>query len=64
MAGRATLVISHNLMTARAPTTILVLDEGAVVEHGTHGELLALGGRYASLAAVRASGSSQADPAL
>jgi len=49
MAGRATIVISHNLMTVREATEILVLDRGRVVERGAHTELLAKGGAYARM---------------
>jgi ATP-binding cassette, subfamily B, bacterial len=49
MAGRSTIVITHNLMTVRDASTILVLDSGRVVERGTHPELLRRGGAYARL---------------
>ncbi len=49
MEGRATVVISHNLLTVRDADLIVVLDEGQVVERGAHDELLAAGGAYAAL---------------
>ncbi len=48
-ADRTVLVIAHRLHTIAGADTILVLDAGAVVEAGTHDELLALDGRYRSL---------------
>ncbi|NKY99201.1 ABC transporter ATP-binding protein [Nocardiopsis alborubida] len=47
--GRTVLVIAHRLSTVAGADLIAVMDEGRVVERGTHGELLARGGRYADL---------------
>ncbi|HET9736950.1 MAG TPA: ABC transporter ATP-binding protein [Solirubrobacteraceae bacterium] len=49
--GRTTVVIAHRLSTVRQADQIAVLDGGAVIERGTHDELLAAGGRYAELVA-------------
>ena len=47
--GRTSFVIAHRLSTIRSADQILVLEGGEIVERGTHGELLALNGRYRQL---------------
>ena len=53
MRGRTTVVIAHRLSTIREADNILVLDEGRVVEQGTHRQLLDLGGLYAQLVSAQ-----------
>ncbi len=49
MKRRTTLLVSHRVSTVRMADLILVIDEGQIVERGTHDSLVALGGRYAEL---------------
>ena len=53
MEGRTTIVIAHRLSTIIHADVICVVDDGRIVEQGTHGELLALGGHYAKLHAIQ-----------
>ncbi|WP_330300037.1 ABC transporter ATP-binding protein [Streptomyces sp. NBC_00503] len=49
LAGRTAVVIAHRLSTVQAADLILVVEDGRIVERGTHTELLAVGGRYEEL---------------
>jgi subfamily B ATP-binding cassette protein MsbA len=53
MAGRTTLVIAHRLSTIEKADVILVMDQGRIVERGSHNELLAINGYYARLHAMQ-----------
>jgi subfamily B ATP-binding cassette protein MsbA len=69
MQGRTTLVIAHRLSTIKHANMICVIDEGRVVERGSHDELVAMGGLYAELSrsqfiAEPAPEPAEADPAI
>ncbi|GAB3860370.1 ABC transporter ATP-binding protein [Nocardioides maradonensis] len=49
LTGRTALVIAHRLSTVRAADVILVVEDGRIVERGTHEELVGAGGRYSEL---------------
>ena len=53
MRGRTTFTIAHRLSTVMNADLILVLDEGHIVERGTHGELATAGGIYEMLCEVQ-----------
>lgn len=54
--GRTAILITHRFSTVRFADRIVVLDEGRVVEEGTHSELMALGGLYSRMFAAQAEG--------
>jgi ATP-binding cassette, subfamily B, bacterial len=56
MAGRMAVVISHRFSTVRMADRIIVLNQGEIVEQGTHADLVAAGGLYAELFAMQAAG--------
>ncbi|MET7336810.1 ABC transporter ATP-binding protein [Nonomuraea sp. NPDC005650] len=60
-AGRTSLLISHRLGAVREADVIVVLAEGRIAERGSHAELMALGGEYASLFTLQAQGYEPAD---
>jgi ATP-binding cassette subfamily B protein len=53
MQGRTSIVIAHRLATVLKADRILVMDEGRIVEEGTHATLVAKGGLYARLAELQ-----------
>jgi ATP-binding cassette subfamily B protein len=54
--GRATIIVSHRLSTLKHADEILFIEEGQVVERGSHESLIARGGRYAALHALQTTG--------
>jgi ATP-binding cassette subfamily B protein len=53
MVGRTTVIIAHRLATVQRADRIIVMEDGRIVETGTHASLVALGGIYANLAALQ-----------
>jgi ATP-binding cassette subfamily B protein len=53
MVGRTTLIIAHRLATVQRADRIVVMEDGRIVETGTHASLVALGGIYSNLAALQ-----------
>src|SRR5258706_1697082 len=59
MEGRTTCVIAHRLSTVRRADLILVMDKGRIVQQGTHGGLLRLGGLYREIHDLQLVGSAR-----
>lgn len=64
MAGKTSIVIAHRLATVRRADVIFVIDNGKVVESGTHAELLASGGLYSRLYELQFRGEEESSEAL
>lgn len=52
--GRTTFIIAHRLSTIQNADQILVLDQGRIIEHGKHEDLIAFGGTYAQMHEIQA----------
>ena len=55
IAGKTALIISHRFSTVRMADNILVLEDGVIIETGSHQELMTANGRYAELYSMQAS---------
>jgi ATP-binding cassette subfamily B protein len=60
-AGQTTILVSHRVSTARHADRVVVLEEGRIVEEGSHPNLLARGGYYAELERIQREGATEAD---
>jgi len=59
--GQTTLLVSHRVSTARHSDRIVIMDEGRIIEVGSHEELIARGGQYAELERIQREGAIDSD---
>ncbi|HEY5647443.1 MAG TPA: ABC transporter ATP-binding protein [Pseudomonadales bacterium] len=60
-AGQTTILVSHRVSTARHSDRIVIMEQGRIVEEGSHESLIALGGLYAELERIQREGADEAD---